>query len=144
MSSPGCAVTAELPRWPLAERVSLVLAGLAGLVIEAVAANHPGMPVGLGVLATGALAAGLACGRRGEPVAIELSAAGGRLRLTDGRWLPCSIGTGSRLLGSSLVLHWRAPGRSRALWLTPADLPGETLRLLAVQLAAGRRDADPR
>ena len=144
MSSPGSAVTAELPHWPLAERASLVLAGLAGAVIEAVAANHPGVPAGLGALAMGALAAGLAWRRRGQPVAIELSVRGGRLRLTDGRWLPCTIGTGSRLLGSSVVLHWRAAGRSRALWLTPADLPRETLRSLAVRLAAGRRDADRR
>ena len=144
MSSPGSAVTAELPRWPLAERASLVLAALAGAVIEAVAAGHPGVPAGLGVLATASLAAGLAWRRRGQPVAIELSVSGGRLRLGDGRWLTCSTGTGSRLLGSSLVLHWRAPGRSGALWLTPVDLPRETLRSLAVRLAAARRDADPR
>lgn len=137
-------MTAELPRWPLAERVSLVLAGLAGAVVEAVTANHPGVPPGLGVLAAGALATGMAWRRRGRPVAIELSPTGSRLRLQDGRWLPCSIGTGSRLLGSSLVLHWRSPGRSRAAWLTPADLPRETLRSLAVQLVARSRDANGR
>ena len=60
------------------------------------------------------------------------------LQFADGSQRSFVAGEGSRLLGSSVVLHWRSPGRSGAAWLTAADLPRETLRSLAVHLVAGR------
>jgi hypothetical protein len=62
-----------------------------------------------------------------------------RLRAADDRELPLAVGDGSRLLGTSVVLHWRSAVGHGGLWLTPFDLPREILRALAVHLAAGGR-----
>ena len=121
MSSPASAVTVELPRWLLAERLSLGLACATAPVVEAVLARHPGAPAGVGLAVAALLVAGAWIQQRHRPRSLVLQAT-----------------TGSRLLGSSLVVRWQSPGRSGALWLTPADLPRETLRSLAVRLVAGR------
>jgi hypothetical protein len=141
MSSPGSVVTVELPRWPLADRLSLVLAVAAAVVIEAVAARHPGAPAGVGVAAAALLALGLWFQRRHRPQALEFAPGAGCLRFPDGRQQPFRPGAGSRLLGTSVVLHWQSPGRSGSLWLTPADLSREQLRALAVRLVAAGRPA---
>ena len=121
MSSPASAVTVELPPWLLAERLSLGLACATAPVVEAVLARHPGAPAGAGLVVAALLVAGVWFQRRRRPRSVALPA-----------------GPGSRLLGSSVVLRWQSAGRSGALWLTPADLPRETLRSLAVRLVAGR------
>ena len=121
MSSPASAVTVELPRWLLAERLSLALACATGPVVEMVLARHPGAPVGVGLAVAALLVAGVWFQRRRRPRSLVLPA-----------------GPGSRLIGSSVVVHWQSTGRSGALWLTSADLPRETLRSLAVRLVAGR------
>jgi len=131
-------VTVELPRWLLAERLSLGLACATAPVVELVLARHPGAPAGVGLAVAALLVAGLWLHRRRRPQAMDFAPAGGSLRLAQGGPLAFEAGRGSRLLGSSVVVHWRAPGRSGALWLTPADLPRETLRSLAVRLVAGR------
>ena len=138
MSLPESAITVELPRWPLADRLTLALAVASGAVLEAVLALHPGAPVGAGVAVAAVLLAWQWQQRRRRPQALEFTPAGGSLRLRDGRAVPFVPGPGSRALGTGVVLHWRAPGRSAALWLTPADLPREALRRLAVQLVAAR------
>jgi hypothetical protein len=121
MSSPASAVTVDLPRWLLAERLSLGLACATAPVVEAVLARHPGAPTGAGLAVAALLVAGAWFQRRRRPRSLALPA-----------------GPGSRLLGSSVVVRWQSPGRSGSLWLTPADLPRETLRSLAVRLVAGR------
>jgi hypothetical protein len=133
-------MTVELPRWPLADRLTLALAAAAGVVLEAVMALYPGAPVGAGVAVATVLLAWQWQQRRWRPQALEFTPTGGSLRQRDGRDLPFVLGPGSRLLGTGVVLHWRAPGRSAALWLTPADLPRELLRRLAVRLVAARTD----
>jgi hypothetical protein len=141
MSSPGSVVTLELPRWPLADLLSLGLVVAAAVVVEAVAARHPGVPAGLGVAAAVLLVLWLQFQRRRRPRTVVLTPGAGHLRLPDGRQLPCRPGTGSRLLGTSIVLHWRSPGGSGSLWLTAADISRERLRALAVCLAAAGRPA---
>jgi hypothetical protein len=131
-------VTVELPRWLLADRLSLGLAGATAPVVEAVLARHPGAPGGLGLLVAVMLLAGFCWQRRRRPRALQLATAGGWMQFADGARLACQPGPGSRLLGSGVVLHWRAAARSGSLWLTPADLPREVLRSLAVRLVAGR------
>jgi hypothetical protein len=138
MSSPGSAVTVELPRWLLADRLSVVLASSTAPVVELVLARHPGAPAGVGVVVAALLLAGLWWQRRRRPRALQLANAGGWMQFADGARLGCQPGPGSRLLGSSVVLHWQAAARTGALWLTPADLPRQTLRALAVRLVAGR------
>jgi hypothetical protein len=141
MSLPGSVVTVELPRWPLADRLSLALVVAAAVVIEAVAARHPGAPAGVGVAAAALLALGLWFQRRRRPQALEFASGAGCLQFRDGRQQPFQPGAGSRLLGTSVVLHWQSPGRSGSLWLTPADLSREQLRALAVRLGAAGRPA---
>jgi len=114
-------VTVELPRWLLAERLSLVLACATAPVVELVLARHPGAPAGAGLVVAALLVAGVWLQRRRRPQSLELAP-----------------GRGSRLLGPSLVVHWQAHGRTGAVWLTPGDLPREILRSLAVRLVAGR------
>jgi hypothetical protein len=138
MSSPVSAVTVELPRWLLADRLSLGLACATAPVVELVLARHPGAPAGVGMVAAVLLVAGLWWQRRRRPQALGIAPTGGWLQLAGGTRLDCRVGQRSRLLGTSIVLHWQAPGRSGALWLTPADLPREILRSLAVRLVAGR------
>lgn len=138
MSSPGSAVTVELPRWLLADRLTAALLLAVVLVIEAVAARHPGAPRGLGVVAAALLAVAFQFQRQRRPRTLLFAPGASQLRFADGSERPFVAGAGSRLLGSSVVLHWQSPGRSGAAWLTPADLPRETLRALAVQLVAGR------
>jgi hypothetical protein len=137
MSSPGSAVTVELPRWLLADRLSVGLACATAPVVELVLARHPGAPVGVGVVVAAVLLAVLWRQRRRRPQALQLGSVGGWMQFADGIRLGCRPGPGSRLLGSSVVLHWQATARSGGLWLTPVDLPRETLRLLAVRLVAG-------
>ena len=60
MSSPGSAVTVELPRWALADRLALGLIVAAGVVLEVVLANLAGAPRGIGVLATAVGLVGIA------------------------------------------------------------------------------------
>lgn len=138
MSSPGSAVTVELPRWPLADRLTVGLLLAVALVVEAVAARHPGVPGGLGVAAAAVLAVVFQLERRHRPRVLVFARGASHLEFADGSQRSFVPGTGSRLLGSSVVLHWRTPGRSGAAWLTAADLPRETLRSLAVHLVAGR------
>jgi hypothetical protein len=114
-------VTVELPRWLLAERLSLGLACAAAPVVEGVLARHPGAPAGAGLAVAALLVAGVLLQWRRRPRSLALPA-----------------GPGSRVLGSSLVLQWQSGGRSGAFWLTGADLSRETLRSLAVRLVTGR------
>jgi hypothetical protein len=128
----------ELPRWPLADRLTLALGLAAGLVLEAVLARYPGAPAGIGAAAAVVLLVWFARQRRRRPLTLEFAPSLGRLGFGDGRAVPFVPGPGSRVLGSTVVLHWQSADRADALWLTPADLSHEALRRLAVRLVASR------
>ena len=131
-------MTVELPGWLLADRLSLGLACATAPVVELVLARHPDATGGLGLVVAALLLAGWGWQRRRRPRSLHLAPAGAWVQFADGARLDCRPGPGSRLLGSSVVLHWQAAARSGALWLTPVDLPRATLRSLAVHLVAGR------
>jgi hypothetical protein len=128
----------ELPRWPLADRLTLVLGLAVGLVLEAVLARYPGAPAGIGAAAAAVLLLWFARQRRRRPLALEFAPSVGRLRFGDGHAVPFVLGPGSRVLGSTVVLHWQSADRADALWLTPADLSHEALRRLNAGKVKGR------
>ena len=132
-------MTVELPRWALADRLALLLGVAAGLALEVALSRYPGAPTGLGLLAAISVVSWQLMLRRRRPLAVEFAAPGCALRFGDGQRVPCRVGPGTRVLGPTVVLHWVSPGRSEALWLTPADLPREALRSLAVWLVARGR-----
>jgi hypothetical protein len=128
----------ELPRWPLADRLTLALGLSAGFVLEAVLARYPGAPAGIGVATAAMLLLWSVRQRRRRPLALEFALSVSRLRFGNGHAVPFVLGPGSRVLGSTVVLHWQSADRADALWLTPADLSREALRRLAVRLVASR------
>ena len=124
----------ELPRRLLADRLSALLILGCGAALEAALWRHPGLPVGVGSSVAGLLWAWQLRRLRQVPMRAVWSADGWRLQLADGRWIEVGLGRGTRLLGSTVLLHWRARGRSFGAWLTPADLPRPVLRSLALRL----------
>jgi hypothetical protein len=138
----------ELKARLAADRAAWAVAVVAVMVAGWVSARY------LSLASTGAIAALIAgclvlagIGHRQVPRRLE-ALAEGRWRLEDaasrGRAAVC--GPATRILGSTLVLDLRAAGQARRspsrLWLTPADLPGDTLRRLRVRLVArGPADA---
>jgi hypothetical protein len=141
MSSPGSAVTIELPRRTLADRVTWVLVAVAAAAVELVARRQLQAPVGAGLAL--ALALGLLHCRavRSRPTAVTLGSATWRLHFHDGTLRTARPGAGTRLLGPTVVLHWRAGRGSGRAWLSPLDLPHPSLRAVILRLradAAGR------
>ncbi|MFO1407220.1 MAG: hypothetical protein U1F08_06785 [Steroidobacteraceae bacterium] len=138
MSSTASAVLRlELRPWPVADRVAAGLVVAAALVIEAVAARTPDPRPGLGVLALALLGAWLWYGRRSTRGVAALSIGpDGRLQTEyqDGRQVPSDVLPGTRLLGRTVALRWRAGREVRQAWLTPWDAPDAELRELAVRL----------
>ena len=124
----------ELPRRLLADRLSVLLIMGCGAALEAALWRHPGLPVGVGSSAAGLLLAWHLWRTRRAPMRAEWAADGWRLQLPGGRWIEVGLGRGTRLLGSSVLLHWQARGSSFGAWLTPADLPRPVLRSLALRL----------
>lgn len=141
MSSPGsAAMTIEIPARTLADRAVPLLTGACAAVIEAVAGRHPGAPAGIGIAVGLAIAAASLWRRRynPRPTRASLDAAGDwRLTFADGGSRPAILCRGTRVLGSSVVLRWRAGERSFFAWLTVRDVPGPRLRELRVRLLAG-------
>ncbi len=139
MSSPGSDVlTVELPARLVAERGSVVLIAVCALAVEAVAANHPEAPVGVGALLGLVLYGWHLLRMRNE----------GRIRRATldmrGRWFVDSSSgreaavllPGSRVLGRSVVLRLKSGPGVHSLWLTPWDVPAGQLRHLRVRLLA--------
>jgi len=87
-------VTVELPRWLLADRLSLLLACATAPVVEGVLARHPGVPAGLGVMVAALLLAGLWRQRGRRPRALQLADAGGWMQFADGARLGYQQGRG--------------------------------------------------
>jgi len=138
MSSPGSApIVLELPAWPLADTLALGLVGALGIVVEAVMVRQPQGVTGAGLLLALALIVWFGSGRRASRrIARATMAADGGWRLTfaDGRAAEATMLPGTRVLGSSVLLKWRADGRPASVWLTHRDLPRPVLRALTVRL----------
>jgi MYXO-CTERM domain-containing protein len=140
MSSPGSdALRIELRPWLLAERVAAGLVACCALVIEAVAAQYPEPRPWLGIAAL-VLLASWAWRRRANAAGLAGVSVG-----PDGQWLtlfadgttqPSELLRGTRLLGSTVALRWRAGRNVRYAWLTPWDVSAGKLRELAVRLHA--------
>jgi len=132
-------MTVDLPRWTLADRLTVALVIAAGIVVEVVAADQVGAPSGVGLAVAIGLLLWHAGHRARRPLALAIRPAGsGAVYCTPG-CEPCSVHGASRILGPSVVLHWQtATGGRNALWLTPLDLPRRTLRQLAVRLVTVR------
>jgi hypothetical protein len=133
----------ELPRRLLADRLSVLLILGCGVVLEAALWRHPGVPGGAGIVTAGLLWAWHLRRAREVPAQAVWGPRGWQLLLADGRRIDANLGRGTRLLGSSVVLHWRAEGRSYRAWLTAADVPRPLLRSLAVRLQAQARVVGP-
>jgi hypothetical protein len=132
-------MTVELPRWTLADRVTVALAVAAGMAVEVVAAGQDGAPGGAGLAVAAGLLLWHARHRARRPLALELRPAGSAAGAGAPGCEPCTVHGASRILGPSVVLHWQpATGGRQGLWLTPLDLPRRTLRQLAVRLVTGR------
>jgi hypothetical protein len=136
-------VNVELPRWLLAERLTIGLVAAGALALEATIARYPGLPQGPGLLVGGLLAAWQWRVGRHRTRALVLTPGGVLVR--DGSAVAPVPATGprARILGRSVVLHWRSGGRSRTLWLTSADLPRESLRQMRVCCRTQRRAVAP-
>lgn len=132
-------MTVELPRWTLADRLTVALVVAAGIVVEVVAAGQDGAASGVGAAAAVGLLLWHARHRACRPLALELRPAGSGAATGVLAGDSCTVQGASRILGPSIVLHWQtAAGGRQGLWLTPLDLPRRTLRQLAVRLVSGR------
>ena len=119
-----------------------------GVVVEIVAARHPGVPAGGGLAATGCLALWYRVRTRPGRVLRTASLAGDgswRLQFQDGHGVPARLIPGTRVLGRSIVLRWSVDRRVHTVWLTPWDLSDARLRRLTVRLRSVRhgRQASP-
>jgi hypothetical protein len=133
----------DLPRVTLGEAAAAALCVVCTVTVEAVLGRYPAAPTGIGLL-LGALSAmwlfldSVRPGRALRKV-VWLTDGAWRLEFRDGSTLIADLGPGTRLLGRSLVLHWRVSERSFARWLTPWDVDDGQLRRVTVRLACAAR-----
>ena len=133
----------DLPRVTLAEAAAAVLCAVSGATVETVLGRYPAAPAGVGLL-LGVLPAmwlfldSVRPGRALRRV-VWLTDGAWRLEFRDDSTLIADLGAGTRLLGRSLVLHWRVSGRSFTRWLTPWDVDDGQLRKVTVRLACAAR-----
>ena len=133
----------DLPRVTLAEAAAAALCLVCAVMVEAVLGRYPAAPAGMGLL-LGMLPAmwlyldSVRPGRALRRV-VWLMDGAWRLEFRDGSTLIADLGAGTRLLGRSLVLHWRVSGRSFTRWLTPWDVDDGQLRKVTVRLACAAR-----
>jgi hypothetical protein len=137
MSSTGSGAIAE-PSWPLADRLALASIVACAASVEATAARHPDAPMGLG-MATGMLLLAWLVAARRRRVRLQFAPeCDGPPTCVDGGDAVC-VHANSRVLGRSVVLHWKTPQRSGRYWYTRADLPQPVLRRLRTAVRrAGR------
>lgn len=133
----------DLPRVTLAEAAAAALCLVCAVMVEAVLGRYPAAPAGMGLL-LGMLPAmwlyldSVRPGRALRRV-VWLTDGAWRLEFRDGSTLIADLGAGTRLLGRSLVLHWRVSGWSFARWLTPWDVDDGQLQKVTVRLACAAR-----
>ncbi len=148
MSSHGSdALRIELRPWLVADRAAAGLVVGCALLIEVVGSRYPDPQPWLGVAAAALLAGWFWYRRKRAAGVTGLSVGPDGHWLTifeDGRAIPSEVLRGTRLLGPTVALRWRAGrGAVRQAWLTPWDVPAGQLRELAVRLrtAASRESA---
>jgi hypothetical protein len=127
--------------WSVADRVAAALVVAAALTIMAVAGQTQEPRPGLGMLALALLGGWLWYRRHAaRGIAAVAVAADGRFwtEYQDGRRVDSVLLPGTRRLGRTVALRWRAGGEVRQAWLTPWDVPAERLRELSVRLQAAR------
>lgn len=134
MSSPASAVTVELPVRTLADRMTSLLIVAAAAMIEAALWRQPDALAGPGVAAGIGLALLHARSRRRMPASITFASGDWRIRFRDGSVVSATPGSGTRVLGPTVVLHWDAGARSGRTWLSPFDLPRAVLRTMILRI----------
>ena len=127
----------ELPRFGLSEIVAVAQCMICVAVGEALLDRYA-LPAGAGLLAGSLGAAWLYLGTlrpaRALRRAIWLPDGSWLLQFRDGNVRTAQLGTGTRILGTTLVLQWRTAERSLARWLTPWDVDDGQLRAVSVRL----------
>lgn len=134
-------MTVDLPARLLAERLALVLSVACVLAIEATLARHPGLPSGPGLLVGGLLLVWQWRRSRHRPVRIAIGPDGVAVQPAGRNVAAPATGPRARVLGRSVLLHWRNADGTGTAWLTPADLPSEVLRAIRVRVQARRSKA---
>ena len=134
-------MTVELPARLLADWLSVALAVACAVAIEATLARHPGLPPGAGLVIGGLLLAWQWRRSRRRPRRITIGPDGVAVQPAGREVNVPSTGPRARVLGRSVVLHWRDAGAAGTAWLTPADLPREVLRAIRVRVQARRAAA---
>lgn len=137
-------MTVELPARLLADRLGWVLAAACAVALELTLARYPDALPGGGVLVGGLLLAWQRKRALCRPRAVVIDDRGVAVRVTDSGAPVSAAGPRARVLGRSVLLHWREPGRTGTAWLTPADLPRDVLRTLRVRMVTGPPAGGPR
>jgi len=127
-------MTVELPARLLADRLSVALAVACALAIEAMLARHPGLPPGPGLAVGGLLLAWQWRRSRRRPSRIAIGPDGVAVQPAGRDVTVPATGPRARVLGRSVVLHWRDADATGTAWLTPADLPRDVLRAIRVHV----------
>jgi hypothetical protein len=140
MSSPGSvALTLDLPRRFLSDRITVGLCLACVPFLETAAGRHPNFPVGIGLCVGALLLASQWAARVGQPAAsraILAESGAWQFDLADGRRVPAMLLPGSRALGPTLLLRWRIGERTVSRWFTRFDVPTADLRRITARLRA--------
>jgi hypothetical protein len=134
-------MTVDLPARLLADRLSIALAVACAIAIEATLARHPGLPSGAGLVAGGLLLTWQWRRAKRRPVRIAIGPDGVAVQPAGCDAAIPASGPRARVLGRSVVLHWRDAEATGTAWLTPADLPREVLRAIRVRVQSRRSKA---
>jgi hypothetical protein len=134
-------MTVELPARLLADRLSIALAVACAVALEAALARHPGLPPGPGVAVGGLLLVWQRWRAKRRPGRVAIGPDGVSVQPVGRDATLSATGPRARVLGRSVVLHWRDAGASATAWLTPLDLPREVLREIRVRVQARRTAA---
>jgi hypothetical protein len=131
-------MTVDLPAQLFADRLTWVLAVACAVALEAMLARHPGLPPGPGLAVGGLVLLWQWRQRSHRPVRVSIGPDGVGVQLGGAAaWLRAT-GPRARVLGRSVVLHWRGADGAGTLWLTPFDVPRDALRAARVRIQAAR------
>jgi hypothetical protein len=131
-------MTVDLPAQLLADRLTWALAVACAVALEAMLLRHPGLPPGPGLVAGGLLLLWQWRQRRRRPVRVAIGPDGVGVQLRGASAPLRATGPRARVLGRSVVLHWRSAEGTGTMWLTPLDLPRGALRAARVRILAAR------
>lgn len=131
-------MTVDLPARLLADRLTWALAVACTVALEAMLARHPGLAPGPGFAVGGLLLLWRWRQRRHRPVRVSIGPDGVGVQLGGASAPLRATGPRARVLGCSVLLHWRGAEGAGTLWLTPLDVPRDALRAARVRIQAGR------